>query len=407
MRKKEVSILVLIYNSYKDPLFQNLLLNYIKTLSKKKNCRFDLITFEQKEYNMTPSDISSERILLKEWNIFWHPRKFHTGKFLLLKKLYDVLITFITVIKIRIRHRSAYVFAFANVAAAFSILFSKLLNLKLVIYSYEPHSNFMVELGLWKKKSLKYIVLNTLEKLAGKYADHIMTGTKYMVEYLKKEGSHAQVYRAPTAVDERQFHFNSISRSELRKKLNIEDRKVFVYFGKFGDLYHKKEIIQVFKGLINLIPNSFFVIATNYDHSEIEEWFIKADISANDYLIRDFIAIDQMPDYLSIADMGISSIPPTPSQKFRSPTKVAEYLLCGLPYITCEGISEDDVYAIENSVGIVLKEFSIAEIKDNQNEINKLLEENKEIQRNRCRKVGLEYRSKEKIDNLLLSIFNY
>ncbi len=58
---KPVSVIVFVYNSYKDPLFQNLLLKYISTLSKKGSYRFDLVTFEQDDYKLTKGEIDQEK----------------------------------------------------------------------------------------------------------------------------------------------------------------------------------------------------------------------------------------------------------------------------------------------------------------------------------------------------------
>ena len=242
MTNKPISVLVFIYNSYKDPLFQNLLLKYIKTLSTKGNYRFDLITFEQVEYPLTKEELASEKIELEKSDIFWHPRTFHTGRFLLFKKFYDVLITLMTVIKIKLKYKSKYIFAFANVSAAFSSIFANFLNLEMVIYSYEPHSDFMAELGLWSRESLQYKILNSLEVRAAKIASHIMTGTKYGVELLEDMGSKAQKYRAPTAVAPSEFYFLEDSRHQFRESRGTEEKDVFLYMGKFGDLYFKEEV---------------------------------------------------------------------------------------------------------------------------------------------------------------------
>ncbi|WP_185152474.1 glycosyltransferase, partial [Fulvivirga aurantia] len=203
-------------------------------------------------------------------------------------------------------------------------------------------------------------MLNKLEKMVAIHAHSIITGTSHMVDqlqYLNKK-----VFRAPTAVDPEVFKFNAEAREKIRSELNIRDREVFIYLGKLGGLYYEEDVIHLLKAVQKIMPNSFFLIATNYDHNKLEEWFSRQNISKKDYVIRPFIPIEEVPSFLSAADMGICAIPPKPSQRFRSPTKVAEYLLCGLPFITCYGISEDDYWARKYNVGLALTRFDEASV---------------------------------------------
>lgn len=72
--------------------------------------------------------------------------------------------------------------------------------------------------------------------------------------------------------------------------------------------------------------------------------------------------------------------------------------MCGLPYITCEGVSEDDEIASKERVGIALPDLS-SPISDKQLiELQALLAEDKEELRERCRSVGISYRSRVQAD---------
>jgi hypothetical protein len=129
-------------------------------------------------------------------------------------------------------------------------------------------------------------------------------------------------------------------------------------------------------------------------------------LSSDSYAVTGNLSYEEVKDYISSADIGLSGVPPTPAQKYRSPTKVAEYLLCGLPYITCKGVSEDDIYASEKNVGVVLESFNRKDVIEKLNDINVILSEEKESLRSRCRKVGIDYRGKSNVDKLLKEIFN-
>ena len=65
----EMSTLVFIYNSFNDPLFQNLVLTYIKTLAKKGNYVFYVITFEQDNYRITEKRHGDPQSLFAKSNL--------------------------------------------------------------------------------------------------------------------------------------------------------------------------------------------------------------------------------------------------------------------------------------------------------------------------------------------------
>ena len=118
--------------------------------------------------------------LLTGHGIYWYPLKWHSGWFQLLKKTYDLIRGFLLISYLKIKSNATSIFAFTNIAGAFGFIIAKILRMKFIIYSYEPHSEFMLELGQWNSHSLKYKLLYELEFLMGKYGDVVITGTRYM-----------------------------------------------------------------------------------------------------------------------------------------------------------------------------------------------------------------------------------
>lgn len=398
-------ILVLIYNSFGDPLFQNLMFQYIKTQSQRHpNYRFDLLTFEQKEYALSKENLRNTKIMLTGHRIYWHPLQYHSGRFLLLKKFFDFLLAAKEVLLIRLKAWPEMIFSFANAAAAIGIVLAKLFRTKHMVYSYEPHSAFLVDFGVWKKDSLKYKIMSRLEHLAGMQSNVILTGTDAMKTDLELMGSKASIYRAPSAVNDNIFYFNTVKRNEIRNKLNVQNRKVIIYVGKFGGIYYEKEIAEFLYHLYQINNNYFFVVLSPNVKEEVQTLLENSGLKKADFHIDRAHSAAEVAAWNSAADAGLNAIPPLPNQKYRSPVKVAEYLLCGLPYIVCEGVSEDDVYALKYHVGAVVSELSADTAQKAHEQLVLLFNEDQDELRKRCRKVGLDYRSKSKIDDLLEKI---
>lgn len=397
---------VLIYNSFEDPLFQNIMLQYMKTLVAESGWRFHLITFEQPQYAISETDRKRIHSELNNGNIVWHPRNHHTGKFLILKKAWDFASVALLLARLRIRGIKL-IWSFANVAASIAWVYSKIFFFRAIIYSYEPHSQFMVELEQWSKNSMRYKLLNFLELRAGRDAEFVLTGTEHMVEELKNRGAHGEIYRAPTSVDENDFYFRPNARKVINARHGFsETDKIILYTGKFGGLYYTFQVPLFFRLCDENLSNCRFIIVSSNLQEEVMRMIEESGFDANKVLYLTHLPYEEVKVYMSSADLGISAVPPTPSQKFRSPTKVAEYLLCGLPYVTCEGVSEDDIMARKHGVGIVVKEFASESVMSAMPEIREILATEKSEMVKRCRKVGMSYRSKRNVDKILKEIFD-
>ena len=397
--------IVLIYHSYRDPLFQNLMLKYLRTLVKSQKMRFYLITFEQEQYALSDGKMRHEQRILRKNGISWYPVSYHAGSFIAIKKIVDLFQAIALIGKLRQLTKAKLLVTFTNLSASIGIICAHLFRLKMLVNCYEPHSDFLVELGIWRKGSLKHKISRWIELYAGKHADFVMASTKYVVDLLTNLKARGRVVRAPVSVDENEFFFKSKGRERIREIYGLKNRHVFLYLGKFGYLYYNEEIAKLCKTLYNQIDDTFFLIVTSNDHETIRNIFQKNGLPEGSFFVTGNLNYEEVKDYISAADIGLSAVPPTSSQKFRSPTKVAEYLLCGLPYITCEGVSEDDIYAKKYNVGAVVKSFHDNDILEGISPIRHLLNEDKAYLRKKCRNVGISYRGKSNIDHLFQQFF--
>ena len=184
------------------------------------------------------------------------------------------------------------------------------------------------------------------------------------------------------------------------------DQQVVSYLGKLGGLYYERQVIELMGEMYRHSPRFFFRLATDYDQAIIRAWFDEVGIPGKSYWLTCFVPMDTIPRELSAADVGIVAVPPAPFQRFRSPTKVAEYLLCGVPYLVCRGISEDDEVAETARVGVAIADFSSRSLEEGLPNLDALLTENKETLRMRCREKGLTYRSRDRVIRVLQDIYD-
>lgn len=402
LRRASRHYLVLIYNSFMDPLFQNLMYAYLTRLAiHEPTLTFDLLTFEQKKYAIAPQRRNAIHHELATIGIHWRPMTYHSGRFMFIKKVIDLYSSFIQVVAARIRRQPKMIIAFANNSAAISLIISKLLRTPLMVYSFEPHSEFLAEFGIWKRTGWRYRILHALEQRVSRDARYLLTGTRHMVDELKG-GTKAKVLRAPSSVDESVFRYRGSAAKEIRSRLRITDKQVLIYAGKFGGIYYEHAIGEFCAALREDRPDRYFIFLTPSEHSEVRELLINAGLQPDDFHISEAHGAHEVAAWLSAADIGLTAIPPFPSQRYRSPVKTGEYLMCGIPYITCKGVSEDDSWAEEHRVGIVVESLNQDSARSISSEIDQLLEETD--LRNRCRETGIAYRGRVQVDEIFHKI---
>lgn len=382
------SSIVFVYNSFKDPLFQATLWLYLKEEQTNDRFSFHLITYEQDEYPVSPDEAKQIHRALNAMHISWYPLKWHSGKFKLLKKAFDLLAALFTVAKIKFSSGASSIISLGTVAGSFAFILSRMFRLKTYIYQYERHSEFLVDFGIWKKKSLSNRLLHWMETVSGRNADILATGTTHMMKRLAKEGTRAEVFYLPSCVDDNRFVFDQNQRNEIRKKLGIGERRAIIYVGKFGGIYFSiDQVARFFIEWMNVDPNVYFIILSPQDNSEIRAVMTERGLPRQ-VIYVDEVGHEKIPSYLSAADVGVVAVPSHESQKFRSPIKVGEYLCCGLPYLVGKGISDDDQVAIDHKVGVVMEKYNQAEIE----KVYPALEQIMSKKRADMRSIGVQYR---------------
>jgi hypothetical protein len=392
MSKEQKKIVFYLYNRLFDPVIQSNIFLYIRELAARTGSpyRFAIITYEDPKLPATAEQLTEIRAFFAQHRVEWIPLTWHAGTSLKQKGL-DVLAGLRVLSGLRLRGYR-YLVTLASIAGAYGYLFSLAARYRLYLYQFEPHSDFAVEAGLWSPGGRQYKIAKYLETKAALFASVISTGTDRMIATLRSWGSRAEIVKVTSVVNEDFFRFDAPARERVRSELGVSPgTPVIIYSGKFGDLYYGREIIDALRIIKENIPEAFFLILSPTDRGVIESWIGDSFVAGKDYLLRS-VNYTEMPAYLSAADFGINAIPPTPAQVYRSPIKTGEYLCVGLPYLVCRGISEDDQVAEREQVGVVVADFSDAEIRRAIPEIRSYLAAEKTALRERCRRTGIEYR---------------
>ena len=350
-------VIVSAYHSFKDPIIYGLLYKYLRTYQSKfpDEVVFHLITSEQKNYAVPILERKELIENLSEMAIEWYPIPYHSGgRFLLFKKVWDFVLVFSKVLFLRLKYKTPYIIGFTSISCVIANQISQLLKMKAICFNMEPHSEYMVDFGTWRKSSLKYKILRKLEHkaISESYAMAVPTrNAKRDYQFLRRE----ELEFVPASIELDDFKVKSEDRIRLREKFGFKTNDFLItYVGKFDGIYFSiDEMAKFFKRLIELNEQTKYFIITPDNISDVREAFEKNCISYEGVIVGK-IPYEQLSSYLSAADAGLLILPEYPSQRYRCPIKTANYLACGVPIIVNKIVGDDPFVVNEKKVGWVV-----------------------------------------------------
>ncbi|GAB5538466.1 MAG: hypothetical protein Salg2KO_05690 [Salibacteraceae bacterium] len=277
------------------------------------------------------------------------------------------------------------IIARTSLAARLVADFAKRLNILLVVESFEPHADYMVEDGVWKKNGLKYKIARRAEVDQIKNARFIFTVSNAYASMLRERfpNNKEKISTIPCCVDANSFAFSSLDRDQIRSQLGYSEHCVAIYTGKLGGIYLDREALDLLKQCQDYFGKDQFRLIVLTPQKDLwRSRLLEMGFTQNEFYI-DLVPLNEVPKYLSAADFALSLHRPTPSKIAITPIKNAEYLANGLPIVSPQGIGDDSEALKVNELGVLLD--NNLELSANDFEQLDVLIKNTRID-NRCRK---------------------
>ncbi|SFE62792.1 glycosyltransferase family protein [Thermoflexibacter ruber] len=400
-------VLVTTFWSFKDALVQTYTLPYLRIMHQHlpKGSTIYLLTIEQERYQIQAEELAKIEADLKKYNIVSLRFNYYSYGFRsLLNWVWIVFRLFFLIWSKNIR----YIHSFCTTSGMSGYLLSILTGRTYLIDSYEPHAEASVENGDWKRSSFRFRLLFFLEKLESKRAKYIISATEGMRKYAleKYNATFKNFYVKPACVDLALFSFKNRKNPSLIKEFGYEGKIVCVYAGKFGGIYLDKEIFEFFKVADTFWGEKFrLLVLTSHQPKEIEMRCKAVDIDFSKVHVR-FVNHSQIPDYMGLADFGVTPVKPIPTKRYCTPVKDGEYWALGLPIVITRDISDDSEIVEKYKIGSVMYEFTASEYLRNVQEIDVLLQNHTtEELYYKVRQVAEQYRSFEIAEKIYKEIY--
>ena len=359
-------ILYISYDGMLEPLGQSQVLAYLRPLALTQNIH--LISYEKKADWCN----SIERIRLSQslskFGIAWHPLRYHR-RISILATSWDVGCGIIVGIWLVLRYRLQIIHARSYVPSVISLIIKYFFGVKYIFDMRGFWADERVDGGLWRINGSNYKVAKWFEKKFLLAADHVVVLSHATIfelsNFIYLRNQLPPITVIPTCADLNIF---------TPKKNNIKNSNfVFGYVGSVGTWYLFEEAIVCFRELLRLRPLAKFLILNRNEHSFIKEKLSEANIADSNYELIS-ATHSEMPNHISRMDASVFFIKPVYSKKASSPTKLAEFLGCGVPCICNAGVGDIAEILETESVGIVLSSFNLAAIKNGLQQLLLLVE---------------------------------
>jgi glycosyltransferase involved in cell wall biosynthesis len=338
---KQTKAIYITFNGITDPLGQSQVLPYLEGLSSS-GVKFYLVSLEK---NLKEAKKLSNHIA--DLGIIWYRLKYF--RFYSLGMALNIIQCFLLVFyltffkKVKIIHARAY-------PPMFSVfLFKKVLKIKIIfdIRGFWPEE--LICSKRIKEGSIYYKMLKFLEKMSILSSDWVVTLTPESKEIIEEKFKIKNVVWMPTCVDENKF--------KNQEKVFFEGKFIIIYSGSLWSFYDMPSQIDFFNVLKTKITNSHFLILANNKPEKMYELLAQKGVNKEDYTVVSSKSED-VPKYLASSNLGLSFRYDFYCEKAAFPTKLAEYLISGLPVVI--NTQSDYIKKLINSnkIGVVLEAFN-------------------------------------------------
>lgn len=395
------NVLAITYWGFNEALIQTYTLPYLKLIQEAlpSNSKIFLFTLEKKGSRVD----RNEKIKLRKQGIYLVNTNYHRFGF---RAGLSMITTFVRLIFLILRRNVSTLHCWCTPGGAIGYILSIITNRELILDSYEPHAESMVESNVWDANSWAFKILFKLEKLQTRRASTIVSATDGMRSYMNQTygESKENFYVKPACTDFNIFNSEKSKNEDLKNKLGLSKKLICVYAGKFGGIYLDQEIFDLMKIAYDFWGDKFhFLLLTNEPEDKVLSYAKKSSFPVSQLTIK-FVEHQYVADYIGLADFALTPVKPIPTKRYCTPIKNGEYWAMGLPVIITENISDDSDIIIRNQIGATIVPDNTSSYKKAITTIDQLINKEEKLTF-KVEKIAEKYRSFEIASNIYRKIY--
>ena len=345
-------VLYLSYSGMLEPLGQSQVLAYQEKLAADRSVH--IVSFERSAdwANMAQREAVAKR--MAEAGIHWHPLRYHK-RFSLLATFWDIACGAFTGWRLVRKHDLGIVHARSYVPSVMALVIKHLTGARYVFDMRGFWVDERVDGGIWPREGRVYRAGKWFERCFLLAADHVVSLTQAGIRELEKfdylRGAMPPSTVIPTCADLSRFKPQGSPGSGL----------VLGYVGSVGTWYLFDEVVTAFCQLLELRPDARLLVINRNDHTYISERLQAGGVPQVSAEIR-AATHAEVPEQMARMHAGIFFIKPVFSKQASAPTKLGEFLGCGIPCLANAGVGDMAKILEADDVGIAIADFEPATI---------------------------------------------
>ncbi len=353
-------VLYITYDGILEPLGQSQVLRYLTRLAEHHD--ISLISFEKpQDWADTNRRHALER-QISDANVTWVPLRYHKRPSAL-ATAFDIVQGCVVGTWLLFRHRVEIVHARSYVSSVIALVLKKLFAVKYIFDMRGFWADERVDGGIWPVKGGMYRAAKWFERKFLMNADIVVSLTNAAVTemrtftYLQRNMPRFEVITTCADLDLFRYEDLNIDHLKICSPSPIGDTEFTLgYVGSVGGWYLFDEALRSFKILCERIPNTQLRILNRGEHDYIRERMEALDIDPNRVKIEVADA-EGVARAMQKMDAGIFFIRPIYSKTASAPTKLGEFLGCGVPCLGNSGVGDMAAILEGEKVGIAVSSF--------------------------------------------------
>lgn len=341
------AVLYVAYDGMLEPLGQSQVLAYLERLSRDRPIH--LLSFEKPEDLADAEACVRVKARMNAAGIHWHRRHYHKRPTAAATS-WDIGVGIVSGLWLVLRHRLRIVHARSYVPGVIALVLQRLTGARFVFDMRGFWADERVDGGLWPRGARMYRVAKWFERRFLLDADHVVSLTRAAVREIEKfdylQGRLPPMTVIPTCADLDRFVPTTSQNTGF----------TMGYVGSAGTWYLFDAAVACFARLLQMRPDARWLIINRNEHTYIRERLLAGGVSPDAVELR---AVDHadVPAQMSRMHAGMFFIKPVFSKQASAPTKLGEFLGCGIPCLSNQGVGDMAQVLEGDGVGIALAAF--------------------------------------------------
>ena len=345
-------ILYVTYDGLMEPLGQSQVLPYLRGLAGEFS--FTILSFEKRRDWTDRQRRQRLQEQLVKAGIKWIPLRYHKRPSAP-ATAFDIAHGFMRATGFALRRSPKIVHVRGYVPGVIGLALKYLTGARLIFDMRGFWPDEKVDAGAWRHGSGVYRAAKWFEKRLLKRADVVVSLTQAGVEAMRKfpylRDRNVRFEVIPTCADLELFRPTDRTHGHARQRF------VLGYAGSVGTFYLFDEVLECFKELLKLRPEARLLVLNRGDHDYVQAR-IRACGVAIDRVELHSVEYREVPEWMRRMDAAAFFVKPMFSKKSSAPTRLGEFLGCGIPCLVNAGVGDMDQVVSREHAGVVMPEFS-------------------------------------------------